>query len=95
MLNAPLLTAAIDAFKISDLRRKLLFTLGMLVASRFIAHVPIPGAEVTALQQVFQTNQLAGFFDLFSGGALSRPLLESVQTRPDATVGALYTIPQG
>ena len=48
MLNAPLLTAAIDAFKISDLRRKLLFTLGMLVASRSIAHVPIPGADLTA-----------------------------------------------
>ena len=70
MLNAPLLTAAVDAFKIPDLRRKLLFTLGMLVASRFIAHVPIPGADLT-LQRVFQTNQLAGFFDLFSGGALS------------------------
>ena len=42
MLNAPLLTAAVDAFKIPDLRRKLLFTFGMLVASRFIAHVPIP-----------------------------------------------------
>src|SRR5437868_140001 len=71
MLNAPLLTAAVDAFKIPDLRRKLLFTFGMLVASRFIAHVPVPGADLNALQRVFQTNQLAGFFDLFSGGALS------------------------
>ena len=71
MLNAPLLTAAVDAFRIPDLRRKLLFTFGILVASRFIAHVPIPGADLTALQRVFQTNQLAGFFDLFSGGALS------------------------
>ena len=32
MLNAPLLRAAVDAFKIPDLRRKLLFTFGMLVA---------------------------------------------------------------
>src|ERR1700738_5403245 len=71
MLNAPLLTAAVDAFKIPDLRRKLLFTLGMLVTFRFIAHIPVPGADVAALQHVFETNQLAGFFDLFSGGALS------------------------
>ena len=71
MLNAPLLSAAVGAFRIHDLRRKLLFTFGMLVASRFIAHVPIPGADLNALQRVFQTNQLAGFFDLFSGGALS------------------------
>src|SRR5207244_13555408 len=73
MLNAPLLRAAVDAFKIPDLRRKLLFTVGMLVASRFIAHVPIPGADLTALQRVFQTNQLAGFFDLFSGGLRCSP----------------------
>ncbi len=71
MLNAPLLTAAVDAFKIPDLRRKLLFTLGMLVTFRFIAHIPVPGADVAALQKVFETNQLAGFFDLFSGGALA------------------------
>jgi preprotein translocase subunit SecY len=43
----------------------------MLVAFRFIAHIPVPGADVAALQHVFETNQLAGFFDLFSGGALS------------------------
>src|SRR5437764_285056 len=71
MMDAPLLNAAVDAFKIPDLRRKLLFTLGMLVAFRFIAHIPVPGADVAALQRVFETNQLAGFFDLFSGGALS------------------------
>jgi len=49
MIQAPLLTAAIDAFKIPDLRRKLLFTLSMLVAFRFIAHIPVPGANVAAL----------------------------------------------
>jgi preprotein translocase subunit SecY len=42
MRNAPLLRAAVDAAKIPDLRRKLLFTFAMLVASRFVAHVPIP-----------------------------------------------------
>ena len=42
MLNAPLLAAAVDAFKIPDLRRKLIFTLAMLVAFRFIAHIPVP-----------------------------------------------------
>ena len=56
MLNAPLLSAAVGAFRIHDLRGKLLFTFGMLVASRFIAHVPIPGADLNALQRVFQTN---------------------------------------
>src|SRR5260370_8447048 len=82
MLNAPLLNAAIDAFKIPDLRRKLLFTLGMLVAFRFVAHIPVPGADAAALQHVFETNPLAGFFDLFSGGALSSLSLAALAVYP-------------
>jgi len=94
MLNAPLLSAAVDAFKISDLRRKLLFTLGMLVASRFIAHVPIPGADLTGLQRVFQTNQLAGFFDLFSGGALSSLSVAALGVYPYITAQIIMQIMQ-
>ena len=94
MLNAPLLAAAIDAFKISDLRRKLLFTLGMLIAVRFIAHVPIPGADLTALQRVFQTNQLAGFFDLFSGGALSSLSVAALGVYPYITAQIIMQIMQ-
>jgi preprotein translocase subunit SecY len=94
MLNAPLLNAAIDAFKIPDLRRKLLFTLGMLVAFRFIAHIPVPGADVQALQRVFQTNQLAGFFDLFSGGALSSLSVAALGVYPYITAQIIMQIMQ-
>jgi preprotein translocase subunit SecY len=94
MLNAPLLNAAIDAFKIPDLRRKLLFTLGMLVAFRFIAHIPVPGADVAALQHVFQTNQLAGFFDLFSGGALSSLSVAALGVYPYITAQIIMQIMQ-
>jgi len=94
MLNAPLLTAAVDAFKIPDLRRKLLFTLGMLVASRFIAHVPIPGADPAALQRVFQANQLAGFFDLFSGGELSSLSVAALGVYPDIMAQIIMQIMQ-
>ncbi len=94
MLNAPLLAAAIDAFKISDLRHKLLFTLGMLVASRFIAHLPIPGADLTALQRIFQTNQLGRFFDLFSGGALSSLSVAALGVYPYITAQIIMQIMQ-
>lgn len=94
MLNAPLLNAAVDAFKIPDLRRKLLFTLGMLVAFRFIAHIPVPGADVAALQRVFQTNQLAGFFDLFSGGALSSLSVAALGVYPYITAQIIMQIMQ-
>ena len=73
------------ADRVGAIETQLLFTLGMLVASRFIAHVPIPGADLNALQRVFQTNQLAGFFDLFSGGALSRTTRTEPTTAPPAS----------
>jgi preprotein translocase subunit SecY len=94
MLNAPLLNAALDAFKIPDLRRKLIFTFGMLVAFRFIAHIPVPGADVAALQRVFQTNQLAGFFDLFSGGALSSLSVAALGVYPYITAQIIMQIMQ-
>jgi preprotein translocase subunit SecY len=94
MLNAPLLNAALDAFKIPDLRRKLLFTLSMLVAFRFIAHIPVPGADVAALQRVFETNQLAGFFDLFSGGALSSLSVAALGVYPYITAQIIMQIMQ-
>jgi preprotein translocase subunit SecY len=94
MLNAPLLTAAVDAFRIPDLRRKLLFTAAMLVAFRFIAHIPVPGADVAALQRVFETNQLAGFFDLFSGGALSSLSVAALGVYPYITAQIIMQIMQ-
>jgi preprotein translocase subunit SecY len=62
--------ALLDAFSLPDLRRRLLFTIGMLVVFRFIAHVPLPGVDLAALQQLFEKNQLLGMLDLFSGGAM-------------------------
>ncbi|MBU2008266.1 MAG: preprotein translocase subunit SecY, partial [Chloroflexi bacterium] len=59
-----------DAFRLPDLRVRLLFTLGLLVVFRFVAHVPVPGVNVTALRELFDSNQLLGMLDLFSGGAM-------------------------
>jgi preprotein translocase subunit SecY len=65
-----LLQALLDAFSLPDLRRRLLFTIGMLVVFRFVAHVPLPGVNLAALHQLFERNQLLGMLDLFSGGAM-------------------------
>ena len=67
-----LIQAIRDMFLLPDLRRKLLFTLGILVVFRFIAHVPLPGIDFDALRQLFEQNQLFGMLDLFSGGAMRR-----------------------
>ncbi len=65
-----LLQAMLDAFRLPDLRRRILFTLGMLVIFRFVAHVPLPGVNADALQQLFERNAMLGMLDLFSGGAM-------------------------
>ena len=44
-----LIQSMIDAMKVPDLRSKILFTLAMLVVYRFVAHVPVPGVEIQAL----------------------------------------------
>lgn len=65
-----LFQAMIDAFSLPDLRRRILFTLAMLVIFRFVAHVPLPGVDITALQQLFERNAMLGLLDMFSGGAM-------------------------
>jgi len=63
-----------NAFKIPELKKRILFTLGVLAVYRVGAHVPTPGIDSQALAAFFQHTQgtLLGFFDMFSGGALSR-----------------------
>jgi preprotein translocase subunit SecY len=83
-----LLQALIDAFKIPDLRAKLLFTLAMLVVFRFVAHVPVPGIDRDALDAVFsggQFGELLGFLDLFSGGALRNLSIAALGVYPYIT----------
>jgi preprotein translocase subunit SecY len=53
-----------------DLRKRLLFVLGLLVITRLIAHIPIPGADLDQVKQFFQQNQFFGLVNLFSGGGL-------------------------
>jgi preprotein translocase subunit SecY len=63
-----------NVFKIPELKRRLLFTAGLLVAYRLGAHVPTPGIDGHALAQFFDQMQqgLLGMVDLFSGGNLRR-----------------------
>ena len=87
-----LLQAMIDAFKIPDLRGKILFTFGMLIVFRFVAHVPLPGVDQFALDNLFRTNQLLGFLDLFSGGALQNLSVAALGVYPYITSSIVMQI---
>jgi preprotein translocase subunit SecY len=62
----------LNAFRAPDIRRRILFVLGILIVFRALAHVPVPGADPKALSNFFENNALFGLLDLFSGGGLSR-----------------------
>jgi len=68
----------VNIFKIPELRRRVIFTIVILIVYRIGAHIPIPGINIEALKayfdQVAQSSAggLLDFFDLFAGGALKR-----------------------
>jgi preprotein translocase subunit SecY len=61
----------LNAFRAPDIRRRLLYVLGILIVFRFLAHVPVPGVDRTQLASFLQNNALFGVLDLLSGGGLS------------------------
>lgn len=63
-----------NIFKIPELKKRVLFTLGILIVYRIGAHIPTPGINSAALAELFAQARgtILGFFDMFSGGALSR-----------------------
>jgi preprotein translocase subunit SecY len=65
-----MIDAVRNAFRLPDLRRKLLITLGILVIYRLTSHIPVPGVDRVALSNIFQSNQLLGLLNLLSGGSL-------------------------
>jgi len=87
-----LIQAMIDAFSLPDLRRRLLITFGILVAFRFIAHVPVPGVDATAMSEVLENNPFLGMFNLFSGGALSQFSVAAMGVYPYITASIVITL---
>ena len=77
-----LLEALGQAIRIPELRRKLLFTLGLLGAFRILAAIAIPGTNPTALAKLFSGNTLLGLLNLFSGGGLQRFTLVALGLNP-------------
>jgi preprotein translocase subunit SecY len=70
-----MLSSLKNMFKVPDLRNKILFTMLIITIYRFGAHIPVPGIEFSAVQQLeaaASKGGVLGFLNLFSGGALTR-----------------------
>jgi preprotein translocase subunit SecY len=84
----------LDAIRLPDLRRRILITLGILVAFRFVAHVPLPGVNLEALRQLFESNALLGMLDMFSGGAMRNFSVAAMGVYPYITASIIMTLMQ-
>src|SRR3989304_6402133 len=89
-----LLQAMVDAFRQEDVRKKLLFTLAMLVVFRFVAHVPVPNIDRDALKQAFENHTLLDFLSIFSGGALQNLSVAALGVYPYITSTIIMQILQ-
>jgi preprotein translocase subunit SecY len=79
--------AVANAFKIPDLRNRLLFTLGLLAVYRLGAHIPTPGIDANRLEEFFRQNASSffGFLDMFSGGQFRRLTIFALGIMPYIT----------
>jgi preprotein translocase subunit SecY len=83
-----------NVFRIPDLRKRILFTLGLLAVYRLGGHIPTPGVNADKLQQFFEQNKgsLLGFVDLFSGGQLRRLTIFALGIMPYITASIILQL---
>ena len=91
-----MLTAFARAFKTPDLRKKLLFTLGIIVVYRVGTHIPIPGVDYKNVQicidNASQNTGLFGLVNMFSGGALLQITVFALGIMPYITASIILQL---
>ena len=81
------------AWKIEDIRRKIIFTLLMLVVFRIGSNIPVPGIDREVLNQAFQGGTgLLELFDLFSGGSFSNMTIFALSITPYITASIILQL---
>ena len=90
-----MLTAIANAFRVPDLRNKILFTLAILGLYRVGAYIPVPGVDIEAVQELVRQNATLGLLGLFSGGALEQFAVFSLGIMPYITASIIMQLLQG
>lgn len=81
-----------NAFKLPDLRGRILFTLAMLAIFRLAAHVPVPNVDPQALAALFRSNQLLGLLNMLSGGAMENFSVVAMGVYPYVTASIIMQL---
>lgn len=91
-----MLSSIINAFKVPELRKKMLFTLAILALYRFGAHVPVPGIPYGEFAEAYaQAGVSMTMLDLFTGGALANFSVFSLGIMPYITASIIMQLMQG
>ena len=92
-----MLSTILNAFQVADIRKKIAFTAGMLLIYRFGSHVPVPGVNLTAvnnIQKEFGGSNILGLLNLFSGGGLGRIAIFALGIMPYITSSIILQLLQ-
>jgi preprotein translocase subunit SecY len=84
-----------NIFKIQELKKRIIFTLALLAVYRIGAHIPTPGINGEALSEFLARSgagALMGFFDMFSGGALSRVTIFALGIMPYISASIIFQL---
>jgi preprotein translocase subunit SecY len=83
-----------DIFRIPELKRRILFTVGLLVVYRLGGHVPTPGVNSEALVAAFaqSSNTLFGLYDLFVGGSFAKATVFALGIMPYISVSIIFQL---
>ncbi len=85
----------VTAFRAPDIRRKVFFTLFILLIFRILTNVPVPNVNQEQLQNLFESNQLLGLIDLFSGGGLATASIIGMGVNPYINASIIMQLMQG
>ena len=75
-----------------DLRNKIIVALSLLLLTRVLAHVPLPGVNLAQLQAFFQQNQVFGLLNMFSGGTMSNFSIILMGVGPFITASIIFQL---
>ena len=90
-----MLTAISNAFRVPELRRKIIFTLAMIALYRLGAFIPVPGIDPARVLAVINSSAALGLLGLFSGGALEKLAVFSLGIMPYITSSIIMQLLQG
>ena len=84
----------LNIFRIPDLRKRVLFTLGILAVYRLGSHIPTPGIDAHQLEMLFnqQNGSALGLMDLFGGGNLRRMTVFALGIMPYITASIIFQL---